>query len=152
MLQFHWSSVKTEGMYEREGVFWLSTNAGNFPCQGWREYPLTKMISFIAQANDIVRRAYITKRYLGFGPYYILIDSEQKGLVTVHFLRSYVPQPLVKLSPVTLSFVIFCTIVREASNKMLETYRSSDLGTPMELQSLEHAVNVLSFAMPENHQ
>jgi hypothetical protein len=52
---------------------------------------------------------------------------------------------------VTLSFVIFCKIILDASNEMLETYRSSDLGTPMELQSLERAVNLLSFTVSEDH-
>ncbi|MGH2495035.1 MAG: hypothetical protein ACRDIV_10065 [Ktedonobacteraceae bacterium] len=152
MLQFHWSLVKTEGKYEREGMFWLCTETGNFPCPGWRDYPVIKMSVFISEINDIIRKAYITKRYLGFGPYYILIDSAQKDLVTVHFLRSYLPQPLIKLPPVTLPFIAFCRIVLKAGNSMLETYSSRDLGTPMELQSLERAVNSLSFAVSEDHQ
>jgi hypothetical protein len=150
MLQFRWSLTKTEDNYERRGTFWISTDAGDFPCRGWKASPLRELIYFTSQTYDIVRTPYITKRDLPFGPYYVLLDSSQQGMVTLHFLRSYLPQPLEKLPSVTLPFFDFCRIVLEAGSVLLETYRSGDFGTPMELQSLERRMELLLLVIPKD--
>ncbi len=71
MLAFQWSLVATEGKYERQGAFWVSTHAGDFPCKGWKEYPLTNMIFITGQVRDQITTPSITKRYISFRPYYL---------------------------------------------------------------------------------
>jgi hypothetical protein len=150
MLQFRWSLTKTADNYERQGTFWISTDAGDFPCRGWKASPLMEMISVTAQTYDIVRTPYITKRNLAFDPYYVQLDSSQQGRVTFHFLRSYLPQPLEKLPSVTLPFFDFCRIVLEAGSALLETHRSGDFGTPMQLRSLERWMEPLLSVIPKD--
>jgi hypothetical protein len=150
MLQFRWSLTKTEDTYERQATFWISTDAGDFPCRGWKASPLMEMIFVTAETYDIVRTPYITRRNLPFNPYYVRLDSSQQGRVTLHFLRSYLPQPLEKLPSVTLPFFDFCRIVREAGSALLETHRSEDFGTPMQLRSLERWMELLLSVIPKD--
>ncbi len=150
MLQFRWSLTKTEDNYERQGTFWISTSAGDFPCRGWRDYPLSKLITCNSDIYNFIKTPYIMKRYLAFGPYYILLDISLKDALTIHFLRSYLPQPLEKLSPVVIPFFDFCKIVLETSRTLLETYHLEKLGTPIELESLKHAMELLSSMLPRD--
>ena len=147
MIQFHWSLVKSYGDHEQQGTFWISTNVGDFPCRGWKDVPLTNLLQFVSEAYDIFRTPYIKKRNIGFDPYYVLLDSSQPGLMSVHFLRSYVPQPLIKLPTVILPLADFNHKVLDAGYAMIETYRSGEFGTPMELQLLKQHMKALSSAI-----
>src|SRR5258708_2095307 len=139
MLQFRWSLTKTEDNYERRGTFSISTDSGAFP--------LKKLIYFTSQTYDIVHTPYITKGNIPFDPYYVRLDSSQQGRVTLHFLRSYLPQPLEKLPSVTLPFFDFCRIVLEAGSELLETNRSGDFGTDRKSTRLNSSHQIISYAV-----
>src|SRR6185312_13764753 len=154
MLQVIWTllvpeklSSNNKGAHVLDGEIFIRTQAGDFPSRGWKDQPVVVMQNLIATTLQLANTRNAQKRYFPFGPYYLEIDVPVKDLLTIHFMRSYLPEPLESLPPVTLPFVKYCHILLQSGYTMLEACRSKGIGTRLELAALEKSLVLLNEAV-----
>jgi len=154
MLQVMWvlpepeKGVEAQG-YVLGGKICMRTEAGDFPCTGWKDAIVTNMISLIVTASRLLNPSVTRKKdvVVSFGPYYVAIEISEGGMATLHFLREYLPEALERLPPVTLAFAVYCQIILDSGQRLLEASRSEGVVTPLELGDLERHLNALKARM-----
>lgn len=147
-LQFIWELSKTEKLTDNpeqtlRGEIYIHMLSGDFPCKGWKDYPISIIISFITSAFQLRKTPHITKRNTPFSPYSVVISLSEKDIVTLDFLRSYLPKPLKKLPSITLQYEDFCDILLGAGQSLLDTCRSLNIGSQAEIRALEKSIKLL---------
>jgi len=147
MLEVQWILADTEWLagpkkYAVEGIFYLHTEAGDFPCTRWKTLPaiiLSDMINSVLQLVQQKDKKIIVPLGLS-NHYYCLLQVQENNICNINFLRRYIPEPLDILPPIILSYSDLCHILYMAGETMLQEYHAKKIGVATETYAL--ATNV----------
>jgi len=156
MIQVIWALSESNQHYQAnvnllDGELYLRTEAGDFPCRGWREKIILTMNSLLVTASSLLNPSRSRKQdIVSFRPYYLVIDLSNNGIVTLHFRRWYLPIAREILPPVTLPFSDYCRALVESSQAFLETCYAREVGARGELEPWERHIALLKSSLPRD--
>src|SRR5215467_7842214 len=126
MLQVIWSlETQSRNDVVVRGTIFIRTQAGDFPCAGWRDEVMSMMDDLITITLKLLNPKRTRKKdVVNFGPYFLAIEILDQGMVTISFWREYLPTALERLPPVTLPLVDYFQILFESGQRLLEACRA----------------------------
>lgn len=149
MFQVRWVLFADEWLHSSqqrviEGLFYLQTDVGNFPCSTWRTLPaieLSYLMSTMAGLPEHSGKKATVPLGLK-GSYYCVLQMSG-DLCSLSFLRSYVPAPLEKLPPIVYPYQECCRILQVAGQSLLDEYVKQGIGTHIEIEALQKGLQAL---------
>lgn len=129
---------------------YLRTAGGDFPCKGWDDRVLSILPAWLSNASGLLNVSQPLKQttqVFETGPYQFTVTVGQEGIATLHFVRTYIPDPIDIVAPMDIELRRYCQVLLDASRALRDQCRDTGFGSAVEHRDLDRNIQRLESAL-----